>query len=209
MTPTQTVSSLQGSDDATLARRAAGGSREAFAVLVERYGGRLLSFLERRVRSPEDAEDFAHEAMLRAWKAIDRYDPRWRFSTWLFTIALRLARDESRRRRPILTTTDLNPATSADATQGILERREASRNLWAVAEAVLHEDERTALWLRYADEHSAAEIGQVLDRSEAAVRILLSRARQRLRRAMEAAETAPGVHQNLNGARPRATLAER
>lgn len=192
------ANSMNNLDDAALARRAAAGSREAFAILVERYGGRLLSFLERRVRCPEDAADAAHDAMLRAWQAIDRYDPRWRFSTWLFTIALRLARDQAKRLRPTAAAFDRAHPASQLNVHGDLERRDESRRLWIVADEVLNEDERIALWLKYGDDHSAREIGRVLDRSEAAVRILLVRARKRLRHALETREQTLRNHELLD-----------
>jgi RNA polymerase sigma-70 factor (ECF subfamily) len=168
----------ESSEEAALARAAASGKTEAFAELVRRYEGPLLRFLSWRCASREDAEELCQESFLRAWEQIERYDPRWRFSTWLFTLARRLAISARRRTAP-----DATQASSVEqlgVTHGPAEqadRRELSEGVWALSERLLSEDQRTALWLRYAEDHSAEEIGRVLGRRPAAVRVLLFRAR--------------------------------
>jgi RNA polymerase sigma-70 factor, ECF subfamily len=165
-------------EEAGLAREAAAGRTEAFAELVRRYEGPLLRFLLLRSASREDAEELCQESFLRAWKQIGRYDPRWRFSTWLFTLARRLAVSAGRRAGPLdarATTTEAvvvngGPEEEADS-------RERREGLWALSERVLSEDQRMALWLRYAEDQSTEEIGRVLGRRPAAVRALLFRAR--------------------------------
>ena len=74
-----------------LVSRAQHGSLPCFAELVKRFEGRLFNFLVRRTVTTHDAEDLVQDAFVRAWQRIDQYDPRWQFSTWLFTIANRLA----------------------------------------------------------------------------------------------------------------------
>jgi len=165
-------------EEAALAREAAAGRTEAFAELVRRYEGPLLRFLLVRSASREDAEELCQESFLRAWKQIQRYDPRWRFSTWLFTLARRLAVSAGRRAAPL----DARSATTVVVVENggpaeELDSREQRDGLWALSERVLSEDQRMALWLRYAEDQTAEEIGRVLRRRPAAVRALLFRAR--------------------------------
>ena len=87
--------------DRTLAREAQAGSRDAFGELVERHQGPLFHFLQVRTGSAADAEELTQESFLRAWKYLDRYDARYSFSTWLFTVARRLAIGRMRRTRPM------------------------------------------------------------------------------------------------------------
>ena len=67
------------------------GSVSAFSELVENYQERLLRFLVTRCRSRADAEDAIQDTFINAFRYIGSYNPRWKFSTWLFRIALRNA----------------------------------------------------------------------------------------------------------------------
>lgn len=75
------------------------GHRERFSDLVERYQGRLVNYLYRLLRSVEDAHEITQEVFVKVYQALDRYDPRYRFSTWIFRVAQNAAIDEIRRRR--------------------------------------------------------------------------------------------------------------
>lgn len=75
------------------------GDRERFGVLVERYQGRLINYLYRLLRSSDDAHDLAQEVLIKVYQVLDRYDPQYKFSTWLFRIAQNAAIDQIRRRR--------------------------------------------------------------------------------------------------------------
>lgn len=162
-----------------VARRAQGRSLPAFAELVTRYERRLFNFLLRRVPCAADAEDIAQEAFLRAWQSIDRYDPTWEFSTWLYTIARRLAANElaaARRRARYQPATGAH-AQSTDPAQ-IVADRESQTNLWTIAQRVLNPDQQTALWLRYSEQMSVQDIAAILGRTSVSVRVLMFRARR-------------------------------
>jgi RNA polymerase sigma-70 factor (ECF subfamily) len=75
------------------------GDEDAFGILVQRYQRRLAAFLSQLVGDMELARELAQEAFVRAWSALERFDPRYRFSTWLFRIAHNLGIDQLRRRR--------------------------------------------------------------------------------------------------------------
>ncbi len=168
-----------------LVRRARGGSSAAFGELVARYESPLFNFLLRRTSSVEDAEEIAQDAFVRAWQKLDSYDARWSFSTWLFTLARRLA---STRRRS--TSPSGGPSVQGDealagvpvhADPGVdLARTEERANLWSIADRVLETDQRSALWLRYAEDLTVAEIAEILGRSSVSVRVMLFRARAKL-----------------------------
>src|SRR6185436_2664030 len=80
-----------------LACDAQAGSMASFVALVDLFEARLFSFIQRRVGSAPDAEDLTQETFVRAFRSIGRYRRAWRFSTWLFTIATRLATDHLRK----------------------------------------------------------------------------------------------------------------
>lgn len=75
------------------------GEQELFAELVGRYRGRLVNYLHRMLRNEDDAHDLAQEVFVKIYGALDRFDPRYRFSTWLFRVAQNAAIDTIRKRR--------------------------------------------------------------------------------------------------------------
>ena len=164
-----------GASPEDLALRAQNGSVEAFSMLVELFQARLYNFLLRRA-SVHDAEDLAQETFIRAWQRIGLYRPKWRFSTWLFTIATRLAAGRARRvgASQSLSLTD---AAEPAAASGVAAADEGRSRAWALVDSVLTPEQRTAVWLRYAEDLSNQEIAVVMGKSEVGVRVMLHRAR--------------------------------
>jgi len=183
-----------------LAARAAEGSLEAFGELVKRFEVRLFNFLLRRTGSRADAEDLTQEAFIRAWERIQRYEPRWRFSTWLFTIAARLAVSHHRKRRPTLRwieEEDSDAPTPFDRDDDI----NSGAKLWRLAGKVLTPEQHTALWLRYAEDMGIDEIAAVLKKSQVGVRVMLFRARQLLAEQSQREQEASRVYDAKAGMR--------
>lgn len=177
--------------DETLVSRALAGSDTAFGELVERYQGRLLRFLVARASSREDAEDALQEAFANAYRYLDSYDSRWRFSTWLYRIAGRAAAriagkrsDESGERR----------AHAPDPLEACMaaSRRE---NLWLTAKRQLSPEAFDAMWLRYAEDMPVSEVARALARPETWTKVVLLRARRRLARALRAQAGIEGEEQ--------------
>ncbi len=88
-----------GASDEDLVAAVLAGDRDRFGDLVERYQGRLVNYLYRLLRNLDEAHELAQEVFLKVYQALDRYDPRYRFSTWLFRVAQNAAIDQIRRRR--------------------------------------------------------------------------------------------------------------
>ena len=77
--------------EAELIEKAKAGSVPAFTLLVESYRERLLRFLLTRCPSVADAEDVLQDTLINAYRYLYSYNPQWRFSTWLYRIAIRNA----------------------------------------------------------------------------------------------------------------------
>ena len=161
----------------TLALRAQKGDRVAFAELVRRFEPRLRSFIVERIRCHADASDIAQSAFLKAWLHIGDYSPQWKFSTWLFVIAHRLAISHLRTRKSPVDPSELDRSESPTRRS---HDSESTIDIWARARESLPDDVYTVIRLRYIEELSIAEIAHVVDRSEVAVRVSLFRARRRL-----------------------------
>jgi RNA polymerase sigma-70 factor (ECF subfamily) len=144
----------------------------------------LLRFLARRTRCEEDAEDLLQETFVRAFQRIDRYDTRWRFSTWLFTIAHRLSVSHHRRRREVAVEVreqDVSRLRSPPPAPHVeLAERESRGQFWDAAATVLSQDQLAVAWLYYVEGLSTRELEQVLGRSWVWVKTALFRARRKL-----------------------------
>jgi RNA polymerase sigma-70 factor, ECF subfamily len=166
--------------DEELACRAQQGCADSFEQLLRRYQPPVLHFLRHRGLAA-DAEDAAQETFLRAYRNLHRYSRRWAFSAWLFTIARRMGINHRRRQRPVVDAATVEAARSTEPGPcDAIVAAEDRRRLWDLAAGVLSEEQTTALWLRYVEDMPLVDIGAVLGRSRAAVKIMLFRARRKL-----------------------------
>lgn len=166
------------------------GDREAFGDLVRRYQGRLVNFLNRLLGDYEEAHDVAQEVFFKVYQALDRYDPSYRFSTWLFRVAQNAAIDRLRKRRLQLVSMQVpdgdsegerewefptdDPDPYDRARQG--ERRTAIRD---AVEALPWEYRELILLRHYAD-LAYAEIAELKEMPLGTVKNKLFRARRML-----------------------------
>jgi RNA polymerase sigma-70 factor, ECF subfamily len=90
--------SLKTLDDSAVVARFLEGEKRAFNELVERYQARLLNFVYRTTGDRERAEDLVQETFIRVYRHIHRFDQSKKFSTWIYTIASNLAKNELRNR---------------------------------------------------------------------------------------------------------------
>jgi RNA polymerase sigma-70 factor (ECF subfamily) len=172
-------------DDVRLMLAVRAGDGGAFEALFARWSAPLLRYLERMVRDPAIAEELAQEVFLRVYRARERYEPDARFSTWLFTIATRLAWNELRRPRHRSPHDALDP--DADEAPLPLAANEppsdvvvdARRTGAAVERALgrLPERQRAALWLAAVEGLSYAEVAALLETTERSVKALVHRGR--------------------------------
>ena len=161
------------------------GSAESFNELVGRYREGLLRFLLLRCRTRADAEDALQDTLVNAYCYLGSYDSRWRFSTWLYRIAMRQIR---RTIIPADVSVDELVDESPDALQHCIEQAERE-NLWLVARRVLSGDAYAAMWLRYVEDLPLADIATALGRSQAWTKVALMRGRRRLTAEMNDAAT--------------------
>jgi RNA polymerase sigma-70 factor (ECF subfamily) len=85
--------------DHDLMRRVQNGDMVAFSELATRYKDRLMNVINRMIRSQQEAEDIVQETFIRVYQHRDSFDFKHCFSTWIYTIALNLARNELRKRK--------------------------------------------------------------------------------------------------------------
>jgi len=86
--------------DETSVERAVAGDREAFEELVRRHQRALVNHLYRLTGQREEAFDLAQEAFIKVYQSLGAFDPRYRFTTWLYRIAFNCAVDHLRKKHP-------------------------------------------------------------------------------------------------------------
>jgi RNA polymerase sigma-70 factor (ECF subfamily) len=169
-----------------LACRAGAGSESSFSELVRRHGPSLFLDLRRRIPNAHDAEDLTQETFIKARRNLGRYDARYPFAVWLHTIGRRLVYSFLRRRAPVHV-----PLTEA---AGVATAEASSEgDLWGLADRVLPKSQRDALWLRYGEGLSVADIARETGRSRVHVKVLLHRGRTRLARTIRAGDREGGA----------------
>jgi RNA polymerase sigma-70 factor, ECF subfamily len=158
----------------------------AFGVLYERHLSSIYGYVYRRTGNTAEAEDLTAKVFYRALDHLDRYEPRGvPFTAWLFRIAHNLVvnwyRDNQRRRTIALDIAEPMLESSPEEPNRIAEEKE-ERTLLMTAVRRLSDDRQRLLVLKFASDLSNAEIGAIMGRSEGAIKALLHRTMESLRR---------------------------
>ncbi len=168
------------------------GREDRFVELVERYQGRLVNYLYRLLRNLDEAHDMAQEVFIKIYQALEGFDPRYRFSTWLFRVAQNAAIDHIRKRRLKLVTIhrpdpetgerqDWEFPSPERGPYGHLRNRERGG---AIQEAIdsLPWEYRELILLRHFGEMSYDEIAKLKEMPLGTVKNKLFRGRQMLKK---------------------------
>ncbi len=182
---TEQVSRLAVSDE-ELVREARTGSSASIDELWRRYQRRIFLFIRRKVGTDQDAEDILQDTFIKAMRYLDRFDEKYRFSGWLFTICNQLIISHYRRRKEVELPQEIpncsdGPAETAE-TDSLKER------LWKAASR-LPKKQFDVIWLRYVENMTVAEVARCMSISGINTRVLLHRARLALMREVSEVET--------------------
>lgn len=168
------------------------GSEAAFADLVRRYKSRIVNLIYRFIRDHQRAEDLAQEVFVRVFLHRERYRKSGKFSTWIFTIAVNLAKNEIRRKVRLKNVLSLEGLQEVAGSSGFflkdkkpdpdrdLERDQLSDIVTKAIEK-LPQRYRMALVLRDIEGLSYEEIGDILQIPGGTVRSRINRARLMLK----------------------------
>ncbi len=194
------------SDPTTLnwVNAALAGDQDAFAEIVYAYQDAVYNLCYRMLGERTEAEDAAQEAFLRAYLNLQRYDPARSFKTWLLSIASNYCIDRLRRRRLQWLSLDDEPtenslALSSDdpEPEDVALLREHSK----AVQALLYElsaEFRAVVVLRYWYDYSYAEIADIMDTTESAVKSRLFRARQTLAERIDTSRSSKTTARPIN-----------
>ncbi len=171
-------------DDTEVMLRVSRGDRPAFELLVKSHQSRIVNLMYRLVGDAHDAEDLAQEVFMRVYRARDRYEPRAKFSTWLYRISYNVAANHLRSRRadrvPLEAISELAAPRSSDDLE-TAERVQIVRK----ALRCLPDSQRAALILTKFEACSYEEAAGIMNTTKAAVRSLISRGKHALRHSLQ------------------------
>ncbi len=182
-------------EDRQLAEQAAQGRQAAYRELLRRYERPIFALVYRMVRDRTLAEDLAQESFIRAFNAIHSYNPRYKFSSWIFKIANNHTIDHLRKKRLDTVSIDGSPhaSTSEDVAQTriVVEATDETpeayvehRELGSLIEQAIGElrpEYRNVVLLRHVEGYSYDEIAEILDLPLGTVKTYLHRARGELK----------------------------
>lgn len=171
--------------DTFLMKRIASRDPAAYRMLVARYLDFCVRFAERMTGSRADAEDIAQEVCLKIWREAANWEPRAKFSTWLYRVVLNAAIDYKRKVvpfAPLAEDSAEDPASAADTTMMRQEKGEAVR----LALGRLPERQRAAVVMSYYEGLGNKESAEAMGLELGAFQQLLFRARQSLRQDLSA-----------------------
>ncbi|MBK8323420.1 MAG: RNA polymerase sigma factor RpoE [Betaproteobacteria bacterium] len=175
--------------DQQLVERAQRGEKRAFELLVIKYQRKLERLLSRIVRDPNEIEDVAQEAFVKAYRALPNFRGDSAFYTWLYRIGINTAKNyliAQGRRAPTSTEYDSEEAESFEDAVGlrdintpeaVLMSKQIGQTVNAAIDA-LPEELRTAITLREIDGLAYEEIAKIMDCPIGTVRSRIFRARE-------------------------------
>jgi RNA polymerase sigma-70 factor (ECF subfamily) len=182
-------------EDIQLIARARSGDERAFRTLLDKYERPVFSICMRMVRNRDEATDLAQEAFIKVFSMLDRYNPAYAFSSWLFKITSNLCIDYIRKRR--IETYPMDDPIDGEKGEivrqyesdepdpsAVLDRKEKMARLNEAIEE-LPEHYRIMLILRHQENLSYEEIASTLEIPLGTVKARIHRAREMLRGKLE------------------------
>ena len=157
------------------------GSMDHYATLVKRYQAKLQSVLGYYCTNMNDVEYYSHEAFVKAYRKLDKFQLGTSFFSWLRTLAINLIRDDVRKKKTL----------SEEAKEAILSRLDSENNseeqLHALKKCMtqLEDKQQEVLKLRYWEETSIKELSSKFDRGQSALKMQILRIRESLKKCIE------------------------
>jgi RNA polymerase sigma-70 factor, ECF subfamily len=161
------------------------GCSDSFEHLVGLHADRIYNFICQMVGNRTDAEDLTQDTFVKVYQNLARYNPDYAFTTWLFAIARNTIANYYRRRihhEPLPEEIGVDDRHPAEA----MEQQDLRNSLWDLARK-LKTNQYEALWLRYGEDFSIAEVARIMRTNSIYVKVLLHRARSQLAKAMNRA----------------------
>ncbi len=193
----------QNTPEGALVRRAQSGDETAFQEIVEKYQSKVFSIIHGIVRQRNDVEDIAQQVFSKVYFSIKNFDFRSSLITWIYKITVNECFDYLRKKkvRKLVYESDLsedevrrveNIEPAGDRTPRT-DQRLASKDYIVKLLAKVSEEERTLMMLKEVEGYSVEELAELTHMNENTIKVKLFRARQKLVKAAQRLDRAPGA----------------
>jgi len=189
--------------EGALVRRAQSGDEGAFREIVEKYQSKVFSIIHGIVRQRNDVEDIAQQVFAKVYLSIRNFDFRSSLITWIYKITVNECFDYLRKRkvRKLVYESDLSEdeVRRVENTEPSVDRQPLADATLARRDYVLKlltrvsEEERMLLMMKEVEGYSVEELAQMTGMNENTIKVKLFRARQKLVRAAQRLDRAPGL----------------
>jgi RNA polymerase sigma-70 factor, ECF subfamily len=193
----------QNTQEGALVRRAQAGEEAAFREIVERYQSKVFSIIHGIVRQRNDVEDIAQQVFAKVYLSIKSFDFRSSLITWIYKITVNECFDYLRKRkvRKLVYESDLSEdeVRRVENSEPIVGRQVGADTALARRDYVLKlltrvsEEERSLLLMKEVEGYSVEELAAVTGMNENTIKVKLFRARQKLVKAAQRLDRAPGL----------------
>jgi len=186
-------------EEQAVIEKAAAGDKSAGAALIKAHQQSLYAYMLRLSGRPDIAEDIVQDAFVRVLTNLHRFDPRYRFSTWLFTIAKRLYVNACQKHKPVYDSDIVGASRGQGGEPSVQtmasEFRGNARDAIGKALEKLTPDQREIIVLFHQQEWPISMIAQQMGMPEGTVKSHLHRGRRRMRRSFEQMEFPMVAHE--------------
>ncbi len=180
------LNGMDRNEEVRLIEAATEGDRVAAGQLVKAHQASLYAYLLRMSGRPDIAEDIVQDAFVRVLQNLHRFNPKYRFSTWLFTIAKRLYVNAMQKHKPVYDTDTVGgrAGTHAEPMSPAIEWESGTRarDVLGGALNVLSAEQREIVILFYQQDWPIAQIAEYLGMPEGTVKSHLHRGRAKMRK---------------------------
>jgi RNA polymerase sigma-70 factor (ECF subfamily) len=193
----------QNSQEGALVRRAQSGDEAAFREIVEHYQSKVFSIIHGIVRQRNDVEDIAQQVFAKVYFSLRNFDFRSSLITWIYKITVNECFDYLRKKkvRKLVYESDLSEdeVRRVENTEPSVDRTTPADESLARHDYVLKllarvsEEERNLLLLKEVEGHSVEELAEMTGMNENTIKVKLFRARQKLIKAAQRLDRAPGM----------------
>jgi len=193
----------QNTQEGALVRRAQAGDEAAFREIVEHYQSKVFSIIHGIVRQRNDVEDIAQQVFTKVFFSIRNFDFRSSLITWIYKITVNECFDYLRKKkvRKLVYESDLSEdeVRRVENTEPSVDRQPRADETLARRDYVMKlmtrvsEEERMLLMLKEVEGHSVEELAQITGMNENTIKVKLFRARQKLVKAAQRLDRAPGL----------------